>query len=477
MKRLRTGIDELDLVLGGGIPLGSVVVFAGGPGTGKTILAQQICFAAATPEHKAIYYTTFAEPHDKLVRYMQAFDFFDTAALEERVEFINLGGILLEHQDSEPVHVVVNEIVRQCFETRPCVVVIDSAKALRDFVDEAGLRQVFYDLAGKVAHTDAVVLLLGEYTAEEIQGSPEFSLADGILYLAYEAREPIDRRWIRVNKLRGANHLVGKHSLSIDTAGMSIAARLESLHVPAPMTLTGRVSTGIPGLDAMLGGGIPKGDTTALLGPSGSGKTAAALQFVAEGARNGERCLIVSFQEDAEQLLRKAASFGCDLAGARDRGLVDIHHVPQGELDLDVLGAVVRRALEDGTVGRIAVDSLAELVHAAREGDRFTAFSRMLFSLIRARGATALITSEIATLGPFAPPLGGLSFLFHNAVLLRYIERDSKLSRAVTVLKMRDSAHETGVREYEIGPTGLVVGEGLTGLSGMLGWSVLREEH
>ena len=94
MERLNTGLDELDLILGGGVPSGSLVVLAGGPGTGKTILAQQISFAKATPERKGIYYTTMSEPHDKLVRHLEPFDFFDSGALGDRVEFVHLGDLV-----------------------------------------------------------------------------------------------------------------------------------------------------------------------------------------------------------------------------------------------------------------------------------------------------------------------------------------------------------------------------------------------
>jgi len=477
MKRLETGIPELDLILSGGIPVGALVVFAGGPGTGKTILAQQICFGAATIERKAVYYTTLAEPHTKLVRYLEGFEFFDEDALEERVEFVNLADLLFEEEskDGDPLGPMISEIVRVCFERKPAVIVIDSAKALRDFVDEGALRRVLYDLAGKVAHSDTVVLFLGEYALEEIESSPEFSLADGIFYLAYEAREPVDRRWLRVTKLRGASHLGGKHSLTIDRTGMKVAARLESL-TPDRFTLeNGRIASGIPGLDEMIGGGIPAGDSTALLGPSGSGKTLASLQFVAQGLADGERCLYVSFQEDGDQVVKKATSFGLNLAAARESGQLAIYHVPPGNLDLDVLGAAVRAGTAGGKVRRIVIDSLAELVFAAREAERFPAYARTLVGFMRAAGATSLITSEVATLGPLATPLGGLSFLFHNVVLFRYLEMDSEMRHAVNVLKMRDSSHEKGLRQYDISDHGLVVGEKLEGLTGVLGWSALRE--
>ena len=473
-----TGIAELDLVLGGGLPPGSLIVVAGGPGTGKTILAQQICFANATPEHKAIFYSTFSEPSVKLVRYLEQFDFFDAGALEERVEFINLEALLLDENGkrSDGLDSVVTEVVRACFERRPSIVVVDSAKALRDFADEHAVRKVFYDLSGRVAHTDTTLIFVGEYASSEIEGTPEFSLTDGILQLANEPHEPIDRRWLRVAKLRGAPHLGGRHTLTIGKTGIEIYPRLETL-TPAEATFDGeRISSGTRGLDEMMGGGIPKGDVTAMIGPSGSGKTITALRFIVQGIEEGERCHYFSFQEDGEQLTKKAASFGWDLVPALESDQLVIHHVPQGNLNLDMLGTAVRAGVADGRTQRVAIDSLAELVFAAREAERFPAYARTLAGFVRAGGASLIITSEIATLGPMAEPVGGLSFLFHNVILLRYIEIASELRRAVSILKMRDSDHERGVREFEIDAEGVRVMERLEGVTGVLGWSALREE-
>src|ERR1700737_5519159 len=195
--RLRTGIPDLDLILGGGLEPGSLVIIAGAPGTGKTILAQQICFANATPERKALYYTTLCEPHSKLIRHLEPFDFFKPAALGRSVEFIHLGE-LVQEAGKEGLEPVVSEVVRKCFETRPAVVVIDSAKALRDFVSEHELRSALYGLASRVAHTDAILLLVGEYTPHEIGGGVGFPLGAGIVHFAYEPHEPVARRWLRV---------------------------------------------------------------------------------------------------------------------------------------------------------------------------------------------------------------------------------------------------------------------------------------
>src|ERR1700730_15378175 len=143
MGRVRTGIQDLYLILGGGFETGSLVIVAGAPGTGKTILAQQICFANATPERKALYYTTLSEPHSKLVRHLEPFEFFKPAALGRSVEFIHLGE-LVQEAGKEGLEPGVSEVVRECFETRPAGVVLDSAKALRGFLNDQDLRSALY---------------------------------------------------------------------------------------------------------------------------------------------------------------------------------------------------------------------------------------------------------------------------------------------------------------------------------------------
>src|ERR1700674_2908684 len=377
MRRIRTGIPDLDLILGGGLEPGSLVILAGAPGTGKTILAQQICFANATPEHKALYYTTLSEPHVKLVRHLAPFKFFEPAALGKSVDFIHLGELVRE-AGTEGLEPVVSEVVRKCFETRPAVVVIDSAKALRDFVSEHELRTGLYGLASRVAHTEALLLLVGEYTPGEIEGGVEFSLADGIVQLAYEPHEPVDRRWLRVVKLRGGDHLVGKHSFRIRQKGFEVFPRLETLAPNGNAEPDGRVTSGIPRLDELMGGGMSAGQATVVLGPSGAGKTILGLRFAVQGLEAGERCLYVSFQETAEQLVRKAGSFGWNIADAWKSGQLALHYVPVGELHLEAIPAAVRLELSHGSLRRLVIDSLAELVFAACEADRFPFNSRSL---------------------------------------------------------------------------------------------------
>ena len=229
MRRLSTGIPQLDIILGGGLPVGSLIVVAGAPGTGKTILAQQIRFSNASSEHRAVYYSTISEPPDKFISHLEVFDFFDRSALGEKDEFINLGDLLQTDQGDE-LAVMMDEIRRKCIEEHPRVVVVDSAKALRDYSGgDRSLRSKIYKLAGRLAYTDTTLIFVGEYSSDEIRSAPEFSLADGILELVYASHEPMDRRWLRVRKLRSSKHLSGQHPLNISGAGISVFVRAETV--------------------------------------------------------------------------------------------------------------------------------------------------------------------------------------------------------------------------------------------------------
>lgn len=474
MNRLLTGVPGLDVVLGGGLETGSVTVLAGAPGTGKTILAQQICFANATLGYPAIYYTTLSEPHSKLVRHLAPFSFFASEKLGTEVEYIHLGDLIRNDQPN-PMEALVAEVVRAAMAQQPVLVVIDSAKSLRDFATERELRLAFYDLTSRMSHTNAALLLLGEYTPEETASGVEFSLADSIIQLAYEPREPVDRRWLRVLKMRGAHHLEGKHTFRITTSGAEVYPRIETLDAGEAVNVAGRIDSGIPGLDSLMSGGISSGEATIILGPSGAGKTIFGLRFVTEGIQRGERCLYVTFQDTADQLIKMAAGFGWDLAAARASGQLIVHHVPLGELDLDVLTSHIQSDLAKGAVDRVVIDSLAELVSAARETDRFLAYARSLTGLIRAAGASLVITSETTTLGPTPEPTGGgVTFLFHNLIQLRYIELVSATGRALNIVKMRNSNHAKHLYQFEIGEQGPQVGDQLEGVTGALGWSALR---
>jgi circadian clock protein KaiC len=475
VTRIVTGVRGLDLILGGGLEPGAVVVVAGAPGTGKTILAQQICFAVGTTDHKGVYYSTVSEPDTKLVRHLEQFSFFDQASLGSRVEHIHLGDFLRPARP-EGLGPLVSEIVRKTLDEEPAVVVVDSAKMLRDFAAERELRGALYDLTGRFAETNTVLLLVGEYTDEELGGGIEFSLADGIIQLEYEAREPVDRRTMRVVKMRGGSSVPGRHTFQIDSDGIRVFPRIETLVPDSVAPVAGRISSGVPGLERLMPGGMRQGDASLVMGPSGVGKTTLALRWITQGLEDGETCLFVTFQDTAEHLTEMGGAFGWDLSAAEAEGRLVISYVAMGDLDLDVLANSVRMNLDEHSISRIAIDSLAELVLADREWDRFPAYMRSLVGLVRAAGVSFLATSETVGATITSQSLEGLMFLFDNVIDLRYIEEGSGLGRALNIVKMRNRPHAMTLNQVTISDTGLAVGETIEGVTGRLGWSALRTQ-
>ena len=434
-----------------------------------------MCFANGSAEHKAVYYTTLSEPHTKLVRHLEQFTFFDATALGTRVEHIHLGAFLRPRRQDQ-LKSLVSEIVRKTLEEEPSVVVIDSAKMLRDFADDRELRAALYDLTGQFSATDTVLLLLGEYAPQELEGNTELSLADGVIQLEFQAREPVDRRWLRVLKMRGVNHRPGKHTLRIGPSGVEVFPRIETLIPDTVTSRPGRVSSGIPGLDGLMNGGMGRTDANLIMGPSGVGKTIFALRWISEALERGEHCLYVTFQDTEAQLFRTSATFGWDLGAARVSGKLLVSHVPMGDLDLDVLANGIRAKLNERPVGRVVIDSLAELIIANRESERFPAYARSLVGLIRAAGSSLLVTSETSR-GVTSLTLEMLLFLFDNVIDLRYVEEEFQVGRALNIIKMRASEHGMTLNRVTIGKQGLVVGESLTGVSGRLGWTALRMQE
>jgi len=471
VSRVSTGISALDMVLGGGFPGGSLVVIAGAPGTGKTILAQQVCFANPRP---SIYYTTLSEPHEKLVSHLRGFSFFRPDAIGDRVRFHHLTS--LASSTAELSAPATAEVAREAFESRPGIIVIDSSKALHE-AEGSDFRRSIYELASRVSHADTLLILVGEYEEADLQTAPEFAVADAILLLTNEPTGLTDRRWLRVAKLRGSDYLAGRHAFRIGSEGFALYPRPESNPAPPPATGGRRLSSGIEGLDAMTMGGIPAATATIVAGPSGAGKTVISLHFLVEGLHRGEPCVYASFQESEQQLLAKARHFGWDLENYVEKGALAIVHVQPVEMGLDFVAAEIHRAASKIRARRLVIDSIAELSHAAA-GARFPDYLWSLVGVLRADGATVLITSETeAFFGPAFELARGLSFVADNVVLLRYTELESEIRRALVVVKMRDSDHVKSLVEFEITSRGALVKGKFSGLTGVLSGAPVPAEQ
>lgn len=453
MERITTGNEQLDGILDGGLPANSIHIITGTPGSGKTILAEQIAFANATSERPALYLTTVSEPLPKFLTYLQEYTFSDATRVGRDVFYTSLGEMLAEHP--ERLLEIVTELVQN---HRPRILVIDSFKAIAELTsDLATWRRMLHQLAGLLTAYSMTTLWVGEYTTEMSFRLPEFAVADGILDLRREQHGSRDFRFLRIAKLRGSAFLDGQHAFHITRAGLDVFPRLRTpVITPDYHPVDERLSSGIPGLDSMIATGWLRGSTTLLVGPSGSGKTVMALQFLREGAQSKEPSLLVTLEENPIQLARVMDHLGWDPASLIGPDKLDIFFTSPVELQIDTIIRDIFGRIRDHGVRRVVIDGLGDLSTTADDPIRFRDYLFALTQHFAARNITAIFTIESSG-GEHAYTREGVSNLGDNLMLLE-MHLGDELTRTIRVLKTRGSAHDLLRRPLVIGPGGVLVG-------------------
>jgi circadian clock protein KaiC len=466
--KFSAGHPAIDLVLGGGIPRDSLYVLTGPPGAGKTILAQQISFTAAKAGLRTIYFTNVSEPHSKIVEHIRSFDFYERDQIGERIQIYNITSQVRNKGFKETLDFIVDTVRSE----KADLVIIDSFRGLKHVLEvSVRSRGAIFDAAAQLSILGCTSILVGEYTPHEIQTEAEFAVADGIINLVHDTDSMAERRTFKIGKMRGVRYLGGEHSFEISNAGVRVYPRQESLtHAPSYRATEERISTGIDELDQMTYGGLIRSSSTLLVGSAGTGKTLLSLHFLAAGAQAGERGLMVSFQENAEQLRIRAGQFGIGESLGLQGGLTEILCLSPVELNLDAAASQIRDAVTTRQVRRVVIDSVAELEYAVRDPERFDDFLASLVGFLREHEVTTLMTREIAQI--FGTELTissrGLSYIVDNIILLRYIELQGEIKRAITVLKNRGSNHDKRLRELMIEDGGIIIGERFQNLSGVM---------
>ena len=468
LERLGTGSAALDAILGGGIPAQSVTVVAGEPGSGKTVFTLQVLFHHARQGKKCIYFTTLSEPALKVIRYMQLFPFFDARLIDERIVFADLGSAI--RRDGAEKALV--QMIQRVESEEPDLVAVDSFKAIHDLLPSDGHSRTFvYDLAVSMAAWGTTTLLVGEYTPEDIGIAPEFAIADGILRLTNERQELTTARQFEVLKMRGANYVTGRHFFEIGADGLTFYERVRGPEMTgeSPHDLADRVTTGIAGLDALLLGGLPRASTTLVEGGTGTGKTLVGLHFLVEGARLGEPGILFTLEETPAQVRAIAKAFGWDLAPLEAQGLLLISYTSPVELVTDRFLDQALKQLAKVGARRAVFDSLTGMSLGVASQRRFRELVYALTQHFRVAGVTPLMTMEVAELLGNAQLTGhGVSSIVDNLIVLRYVEVDGHLERAVFVLKARGTSHAAELRRFLIDGRGARVGARFQDLRGVL---------
>jgi circadian clock protein KaiC len=442
---VETGIDGLDHALGGGLTPNRVYLVEGDPGSGKTTLALRFLLEGVARGERGLY-VTLSETKEELDGVARSHGWsLDGLSVCELIP--SEESLLPDSQPRmfHPSEVELGETTRAVLaeveRANPTRIVFDSLSEMR-LLAQNPLRYRRQILALKQFFTGrrCTVLLLDDKTSEVTDLQLQ-SLAHGVVTLEHLAPEyGAERRRLRVVKMRGMAFRGGYHDFVIRKGGLEVFPRLVAAEHRHDFAREA-ASTGVPALDALLGGGLDRGTSALLMGPAGSGKSSISAQCVVAAADRGERAAIFTFDESVGTLLARSESLGMGLTRHVDSGRVIARQVDPAEMSPGEFAHLVRLAVEQGA-RMVVIDSLNGYLNAMPDERFLTIQLHELLTYLGQRGlVTLLVVAQHGLLGAMQSPVD-TSYLADSVVLLRYFEAAGRLRRAVSVVKRRGGPHE-----------------------------------
>jgi circadian clock protein KaiC len=472
--RAATGIEGLDYILGGGFPVNRMYLLEGDPGAGKTTMALQFLLEGARNGEPGVYATlseTEEELRDVAASHGWSLDGITICELQTAEESLKADS---QYTLFHPSEVELSETTRAVLDTvervRPQRVVFDSLSEMRLLArDSLRYRRQILALKHYFTGQSCTVLLL-DYTGSTTGDFQLQSLTHGVI--SFEQIAPGyggQRRRVRVQKVRGVAFRDGYHDYRITTGGLVVFPRLVAgEQASSPEGATGVMASGLPELDAMLGGSIDQRTSVMLLGPAGVGKSTLTAQYVSAAASRGERTTIYTFDESPVTWVARAERLGLRLRGHLEEGRIAIRRVNPAELSPGELAHDIKRAVEGGT-RIVVIDSLNGYQHAMPEERFLVLHLHELLTYLGQQGVlTFLIMAQAGFLGEDLESPVNLSYLADTVLLLRYFEAFGEVRKAISLVKRRTGFHETTVRELRISPEGPRVGRELREFQGVL---------
>ena len=474
VEKMATGISSFDVIAKGGLPRNRTTLISGTAGSGKTIFAVQFLAAGIEAGSPGVF-VTFEEAASDIRQNMLSFGWdlekweaegklaFVDASPDTSVDTIEAGtfdlGALLAR---------VQHAVRKVKAER---VAVDSLGAVfSQFSDQSIVRSELFRIASALKSMDVTAVLTAERTDDYGPiarfGVEEF-IADNVMILRNVLEDESRRRTIEILKFRGCDHQKGEYPFTIVPEGGVVVIPLSAMHLSMRSSDV-RISSGNASLDEMCGGGLFRDSVTLVSGATGTGKTLTVTQFLQGGAANGERCLLLAFEESRDQLARNATGWGVDFGQMERDGRLRVVCDYPDVSGLEDWLVTIQAAIRAFKPHRVALDSLSALEHVGTP-KAFREFVIGLTSFIKHEEITGLFTSTTESL------MGGdsitethISTLTDSIILLRYVEMFGEMKRGLTVLKMRGSAHDKAIREFTIDKTGMRMGRPFRNVTGIL---------
>lgn len=459
---VKTGISGLDSILSDGIPRGNLILLEGAIGTGKTTLGVEFVYRGASQFDEPGIIVLFEVSPDRIVR--------DAAQLGWDLPALERAGKL-------KIIFTTRQVFGQELQQADSLLLEEAAKmgARRIFVDGVPgvvgvpgngwgveARDTFHVLAEGLQRENLTAVLAVEATAfndQRLLALPEETIADTVIRLRMEEVTRATVRSIEIVKSRGHNFQMGRHTFRIvDGRGMEVYRRVQAprrLHrdEAAAFDLTTRITTGVPGLDAQVNGGYLIGSTTVISGISGVGKSVMGLQYLAEGARCGQRSLMLTLDEPVKQVIRNANSIGIDLQQFIDSGILRVQYDTPQEIEIDRHFHDIEQLVEEFRPTRVLFDSLSTYgSNMGTEGRMFRDFFHALVALMKEHQTATVYNHENPEMLGMASMMGDfhMSSLVDNILLMNWIEMGDAFRLGLTVAKMRANPNTRATHECEI---------------------------
>jgi circadian clock protein KaiC len=471
LPKCPTGIQGLDEITNGGLPRGRPTLVCGGAGCGKTLLAAEFLVRGAMQFGEPGVFIAFEETEAELKANVASLG-FDLTGLVRRKKIV-LDHVYIERSeitetgeyDLEGLFVRLNLAIDSIGAKR---VVLDTLEALfaglpNEAILRAELRRLFRWLKDK----GVTAVITAERGREQLtrHGLEEY-VSDCVILLDHRVHDQIATRHLRVIKYRGALHGTNEFPFLIGDEGLSVLP-ITSLGLNHKVS-SGRISTGIPRLDAMLGGrGFFRGSSILLTGTPGTGKTSVAAHFAQAAARSGDRVLFFSFEESPNQIIRNMHSIGLRLEPLVERGLLRFHAARPTLCGLEMHLATMFKEIAAFQPAVVIVDPITSLLVAGTDSETKGMVTRLIdflkgnqvtsFFTSLTHGGHALQQSEIA-----------MSSLMDSWLLLQDFEGNGERNRVLYVLKARGMAHSNQVREFVISNRGIDLVDAYIGPGGVL---------
>ena len=443
IERISTGIPALDALIEGGIPKGFTVLVAGSPGTGKTILTTHFLYDGLLKGEGALY-VSFSESKNQFYENFDRFGMrFSDFERDNKFAYLDFASIT-----KEGITDALEEVLNVSRNIGAKRLVIDSFSAILlafNNINEA--RIALHVVLGKMLRSEGITnMLITEVPmgSNNIGSGMEEFVADGIIQLQHGNTNAIPST-LKVVKMRSTSINRETHVSLIGEKGMVVYPK-QPLQMIFP-TSTGRIKTGVPGLDLRVGGGFFKGTTTILAGAAGSGKTTFGFQFAAQGVLDGQNSIFCSLEESPGEIRTMAESLGIDVNDLEKKGLNMLSWIPENQSPDAFISALASRidALEPSL---LVLDGLSTFKHLHSQ-DMYS-ITKRLVNLVESYDITSIFTFLAdQEQGPSLTSHGVFS-IFHNIILLRYVETDAQLKRTMLILKMRASIHDQSILQFAI---------------------------